>query len=120
MIAFSRRFWNLASVMSDLAAGATGAAVGGVGVGEGGCVAVWARAAAVCKLKATMIIERLIMLGVSGLGVADGLCRHHASTVKRRDERNPSVANADPFARWDERLCAAPPPLSPQPRYPSR
>ncbi|MFD2052675.1 hypothetical protein ACFSQT_28000 [Mesorhizobium calcicola] len=100
MIAFSRRFWNLASVMSDFAAGAVGATVGGVGAGGG--VVVWARAAAVCKPKATTIVERLIMLGVSGLARCRRPCRHHASTVKRRDERNPSVANVDPFARLDE------------------
>ncbi|WP_246691862.1 MULTISPECIES: hypothetical protein [unclassified Mesorhizobium] len=33
MIAFSRRFWNLATVISDLALGAAGAAAGGVAPG---------------------------------------------------------------------------------------
>jgi hypothetical protein len=37
------------------------------------------------------------MLLVSGWRVADGLCRHHASTVKRHDSKNPSVVRADPF-----------------------
>jgi hypothetical protein len=65
MIAFSRRFWNLASVMSGLVFDVAGAAAGGGaegGVAAGGCVAVWANAVAVSRLKAAARIERRIML----------------------------------------------------------